>query len=238
MKNNTMKDEIKIEKWMKNLKKTNCPDEYEAKLFLSFFGINIPRTIRISCDSDLNYSEQNSPFVNPVCTTFAIKVCSPDILHKTEEKGVMLNIELADLGIALDKIKQRFPDYDILLEEQVKFTGPEFIIGAVNDPDYGISIMAGAGGIMTEIYQDAGFRLAPCSVKEAERMLDELTISPVLHNYRGIMLDRNKLAMAVSLAGRAALSLGKKFSQLDINPIVFSGKKWVALDASIILNYT
>ena len=233
MKKNKINDEMKIGKWMKSLKKTDCPDEYEAKLFLSFFGINIPRTIRISCDSDLSFSEFNPPFVNPVCTTFAIKVCSPDILHKTEEKGVMLNIELSDLGRELDTIMLRFPGYDILLEEQVQFTGPEFIIGAINDPDYGVSIMAGAGGIMTEIYQDADFRLAPCSVKEAERMLDELTISPVLHNYRGIMLDRNKLAMAVSSAGRAALSLGKKFSQLDINPIVFSEKKWVALDANI-----
>lgn len=231
-----MKYKMKIEKWIKNLKKTDCPDEYEAKLFLSFFGINIPRTIRISCDFDLTFSELNPPFSDSHCTTFAIKVCSPDILHKTEKKGVMLNVELSGLDRALKTIMQRFPSSDILIEEQVQFTGPEFIIGAINDPDYGVSIMAGAGGIMTEIYQDAGFRLVPCSVKEAERMLDELTISPVLHNYRGIILDRNKLAMAVSFAGRAALCLGKKFSQLDINPIVFSENKWVALDANIILN--
>ena len=55
--------------------------------------------------------------------------------------GVMLNIELSDLGRALDTMMLRFPDYDILLKEQVQFTGPEFILGAVNDPDYGVSIV-------------------------------------------------------------------------------------------------
>ncbi len=232
IKNNTMKN--KIDKWMRTLKKPNYPDEYEAKLFLNLFGINIPRTIRISPDSNLTFSESNPPFVNPNSAAFAIKVCSPDILHKTEEQGVMLNIEISRLNSTLDTIMQKFPGKDILLEEQIRFIGTEFIIGAINDPDYGISLMAGAGGIMTEIYQDAGFRLAPCSIKEAERMLDELTISPVLHNYRGIMLDRRKLAMAISATGSAALCLGEKFSQLDINPIVFSYGKWVALDANII----
>ncbi len=167
---------------------------------------------------------------------FAVKVCAPDILHKTEKKGVILNVELSDLDRALDTIRLKFPGKNILVEEQVKFTGPEFIIGAIKDPDYGVAVMAGAGGIMTEIYQDAGFRLAPCPIKEAERMLDDLSIAPILHGYRGIRLDRHELAKTISVVGDVALCLGKKFSQFDINPIVFSNKKWVVLDAKIILD--
>ncbi len=230
-----MKDTIaiRIKNWAENLKKPNCPDEYEAKLFLNFFNINIPQSIRITYGSDIN--EITAYHISKLSQPFAVKVCSPDILHKTEENGVILNIKKSDLKRTLNTIIQKFPGKDILVEEQVIFTGPEFIIGAINDPDYGVSIMAGAGGIMTEIYNDAGFRLAPCSIKEAKRLLDELKIAPVLHNFRGIMLDRDKLAEAISATGRAALSIKDQFSHIDINPIVFSNGKWIALDANIIL---
>lgn len=224
--NDTMKN--KIEKWLKKLTASNAPDEYEAKQFLNLFGMDTPNAIRVPPDSNFNYSLLKPPF--------AVKVCSHDIMHKTEEKAVLLNIGLSELDRALNTIRLRFPGKNILLEEQVQFTGPEFIIGAINDHDYGTAVMAGAGGIMTEIYQDACFRLAPCSIKEAERMLDDLAMAPILHGYRGIRLDRHGLAEAISAAGRAALCLGEKFNELDINPIVFSHGKWIILDAKIILN--
>lgn len=216
-----------IDTWLKQLLHPGCPDEYESKQLLSHFGIHIPGSQRLD--------PREEPGTVSLAPPFAIKVCSPDILHKTEEKGVLLNISGDGLGQAIDEMRQRFPGKPLLVEEQVSFQGPEFIVGALVDPDYGIAVMAGAGGIMTELYKDAGFRLAPCTKEDARSLLDELTIAPVLNGFRGLGLDKGLLAEIVSTAGKAAIELGPCFSQLDINPVVFSGNHWVALDAQIIL---
>ncbi|MEA1967670.1 MAG: acetate--CoA ligase family protein [Thermodesulfobacteriota bacterium] len=220
-------DTIETENWLTSLKKPGLPDEFEAKQFLRLFGISVPDSIRISPGEKVPAVDVNPPF--------AVKVCSPEILHKTEEQGVMLNIKSSEINKAVNLMQLRFPEKDILLEEQIFFKENEFIVGAINDPDYGIAVMAGAGGILTELYRDAAFRLAPCSEQEADAMLDELYAAPLFRGYRGINLDKSMLARIVSIAGNASLSLGEKFSQLDINPIVFSQKGWIALDVKIIL---
>ncbi len=219
----------KSNRWINSLHQANLPDEVESKQFLAGFGIEVPNGIRLNPDSDLAQADRLKP-------PFCLKVLSPDILHKTEENGVLLNINKEKLGLAVKTMRKRFPGRALLLEEMVEFDGPEFILGAIDDPDYGTAVMAGTGGIMTELYKDAGFRLAPLSVTEAERLLDELITAPVLHGYRGAVMNKRMLAKAITVAGEAALSLGRGFSQLDINPIVFSRKKWIALDVKIILN--
>jgi len=93
--------------------------------------------------------------------------------------------------------------------------------------------MVGAGGVLTEIYKDTAFRLAPCSVTDATDMIDELVLSPVFDNFRGMNLDKKKLAQTISQVSRLAHDLGDKLSQLDINPIVFSDGEWIALDVKV-----
>ncbi len=214
--------------WLKSLKTKGMPDEYEAKQLLKKFNIPVPESIRLRPSDPIPSLSFNSPY--------AVKVCSPEILHKTDQGGVLLNIDQNGLDTAISLLKNNFPGTDILIEQQIVIEGPEFIVGAIDDPDYGIAVMAGAGGTLTEIYKDAAFRLAPCTVMEAKDLLDELKIAPVLHGYRGMELDQSLLAKLISSAGTAALSLGRHFNQLDINPVVFSKGIWVALDAAVVLN--
>jgi hypothetical protein len=65
-------------------------------------------------------------------------------------------------------------------------------------------------------------------------MIDELVLSPVFENFRGMTLDKKKLAITISQVARLAHDLGDRLSQLDINPIVFSEGEWIALDVKIV----
>ena len=93
-----------------------------------------------------------------------------------------------------------------------------------------------AGGILTELYKDVAFRLAPCTAKEAHLMLEELTIYPTLRGYRGLSGDADSLADIVAKVAELALQLIREGCQLDINPIVCCRDRWIALDVKAIIS--
>lgn len=216
----------KLELWLKNLGSKKSPDEFDAKQLVKLYSIKVPKGKRLGPEDSLAVDDINPPYV--------IKVCSSDILHKTELQGVMLNNDSESVADNFKIMQDRFANENILVENQTNFMGPEFIIGIIKDPALGHAVMVGAGGVLTEIYKDTSFRLAPCSVNEAKDMIDELVLSPVFENYRGITLDSEKLAKTISKVSRLAHDLGDQLSQLDINPIVFSNGEWVALDVKIL----
>ena len=96
--------------------------------------------------------------------------------------------------------------------------------------------MVGAGGILTEIAPDVVFRLAPLDEKEATRMLTELRIAPVFEGYRGLDLNAGALVCLLVTVGRLAAAWGEALDQLDLNPIVWTGRDWTILDAKLVLN--
>ena len=220
-----MKDKLKM--WFGSFADKNNPDEFDAKQLVKLYSINVPAGKRVSTDEEFNIKNINPPYV--------LKVCSSKILHKTELQGVLLNNNRESVKDNFLKMQQRFPNENILVENQADFAGPEFIIGIIKDPALGHAIMIGAGGILTEIYKDTSFRLAPCSLQEAMDMIDELVLSPIFDNFRGITLDKEKLAATISQVSILAHDLGEQLSQLDINPIVFSKGEWVALDVKVVL---
>ena len=90
------------------------------------------------------------------------------------------------------------------------------------DPVLGPAVMLGAGGILTEIYRDTAFRLAPLDRAEARRMIAALHIAPVFDGFRGLKLDLDRLADLLTTVGRLAVCLKAGFTQLDLNPVVFA----------------
>jgi len=117
----------------------------------------------------------------------------------------------------------------------VPVRGPEFILGALSDPVFGPAVMAGAGGILAELYKDVVFRLAPCTNAEAGRMLSELTIFPVLTGFRGSSMDISDLKKIISLFSQLAAAVTAEGAQLDINPLVWTGDEWLVLDGKAVL---
>ena len=224
-----MNPQITIQEWLEGLQVPGRPDEIEAKELLARYGIRIPAGRR------LKPAEPLEPLPESPAGLWILKVCSPEILHKTEAGGVLTNLGREELAAKVRALRRSFPETDLLVEEQVRYSGPELILGAVVDPALGPAVMVGAGGVLTELYRDVSFRLAPCSLEECLRMLGELAISPVLQGYRGIVMDTDALARTVNRIGCIACDLGEGFRQLDVNPIVFAGNRWVALDARIVL---
>jgi succinyl-CoA synthetase beta subunit len=218
--------EKKLKHWFESLEDKEHPDEFDAKQLVKLYSIKVPQGKRLGPKDLFDVNEINPPYV--------LKVCSSNILHKTELQGVVLNNDNESVQDNFVMIQQRFPNENILVENQSTYMGPEFIIGIIKDPALGHAVMVGAGGVLTEIYKDTAFRLAPCSVNEAMDMIDELVLSPVFENFRGMALDKEKLAITISQVARLAHDLGDKLSQLDINPIVFSNGEWIALDVKVV----
>jgi len=216
-----------LEQWRSGLLIADRPDEYEVKCLLARLGLNVPHGIRVSPGSAAVVPDFPGPFV--------AKVCSAEILHKTELKGVRLNVATGELEGAARDLWRAFPEAPLLVEQMVAFEGPEMIAGGLIDPAFGPAVMVGAGGLLTEITQDAAFRLVPLDEAEALRMLMELKLYPVFEGFRGLRLDPSALARLIVVLGRLVEGLGSRFDQLDLNPVVWAAKGWTILDAKLIL---
>lgn len=218
---------LDISRWMVELKTPQKPDEYEVKKLMKDSGFRVPDGLIVEIGEELELNALLGPYV--------VKVCSSDIIHKSDHGGIILNLDEDELFEAVKSIQDKFPNARILVERMVHYSGTEFIIGSMVDPVYGPTIMCGTGGILTEIYKDVSFRLAPCTAETASEMLDELAIAPILNGYRGISLDKDELAKIISKVSHLVKELGDRFSQMDINPIVYAHDEWVILDGRLIL---
>jgi len=219
---------VNINKWIRSLSCAGRPDEYEVKQLLALTGIAVPRGVRLMPDDKIVEPDFDAPF--------AVKVCSADILHKTDRGGVILGVTQDDLGAAVGDIREKFKGAPVLVEEMLKYSGTEFIVGGLVDSSLGPAVMVGSGGVLTELIKDVSFRLAPCSEAEAQRMINELAVAPLFKGFRGIELDAAALAKIITTVSELEMELGDKFGQLDINPLVNAGGRFVALDAKLILS--
>jgi len=217
-----------LEEWRAALLIAHRPDEYEVKDLLARLGLPVPRGVRLPP----GIREVVPDFPGP----YVAKVCTPEILHKTDRQGVFLNLDQGKLAKAVSDLSHAFPQASILVEQMVAFEGPEMIAGGLMDPDFGPAVMVGAGGLLTEIVQDAAFRLAPLTEAEARRMLAELKIYPVFEGFRGLHLDAAAMARLLVVVGRLVIALGVRFDQLDLNPVVWTAEGWTVLDAKLMLH--
>jgi acetyltransferase len=216
-----------LRKWAGGLLMAGMPDEFEAKALLGHAGIDVPDGVRVAAHDDLD----SLPFSGNA----VVKVCSPELGHKTDVGGVLLNVSPADLPESVDKMRRRFPGKPLLVEQLVRHDGPEMIVGGLIDATFGPVVMAGSGGVYTEMRGDAVFRLAPCSESEARRMVSELEVAPLFDGFRGIRLDATGFARVVARVSGLVARLGKRLDELDVNPVVCADGRWLALDARLTL---
>lgn len=163
-----------------------------------------------------------------------LKVCSPNILHKTDVGGVVLDIPKDELEPEFKKMREKFPN-EKLLVESVQDRRVEVIIGLINDPTFGLTIMFGLGGIYTEVYKDVTFRVVPIKREDALEMMHEIKAAPILEGFRKIKVDRDAILnvlMKVSSLGEKYLD---KIDQMDLNPVFVKEKGAVVVDAKLLL---
>ncbi|MDG6229628.1 MAG: acetate--CoA ligase family protein, partial [Candidatus Thermoplasmatota archaeon] len=140
--------------------------ENEVKELLKSYNIPTTNFAVVRTRDDIDRLQVNFPV--------ALKVCSRNILHKTDVGGVKLNIsDKQELLKEFEGFEKRFPNETFLVDEMAE-KGVEMIIGLVQDPAFGLSIMCGVGGIYTELYKDVSFRVVPIDEYDAKEMIEEI----------------------------------------------------------------
>ncbi|MCB2047375.1 MAG: acetate--CoA ligase family protein [Novosphingobium sp.] len=166
------------------------------------------------------------------------KIASPDIAHKTEAGGVRLGVDPADAGKVHDEIFATARAYDPdariegVLVAPMRSGGAELIVGVTNDPEWGLALTVGTGGVLTELLGDSQTRLLPIDDEEARDMVLSLKGAKLLQGFRGAApADLDAVARAIVAIGDAAAALGPQLAALEVNPLKVSGSEIEALDA-------
>jgi len=165
----------------------------------------------------------------------ALKVCSNKILHKTDVGGVKLGIkDMESLKKEFKKFKKKFPSENLLVD-QMEEKGVEIIIGLVQDPTFGMSIMCGIGGIFTELYKDVTFRVIPIDRYDAKEMVEEIKGKKLLEGFRNIKANKQLVVELLIKISKIGQELTKHIDQMDLNPVFIYEDDLCVVDAKIIL---
>ena len=182
---------------------------------------------------------------NEVGYPVAVKVISPQILHKSEMGGIALNLDSEQsLSDALVRMREHIlnitPTAEIegFLIEQMAPAGMEVIVGMRRDPTFGPLMMFGLGGVYVELFKDVGFGIAPLSPKYAKEMIDMTRAGRLLKGYRGAPgYDLEAVVDAIGRLSQLALD-HPAISEVEINPLLVlpKGNGAKVLDARMILS--
>ena len=168
-----------------------------------------------------------------------LKIASPDIAHKSDIGGVMLNVEGDDAVAAafrriLEAAHARAPRarIDGVLIAPMRERGIELIVGLARDAQWGPVLAVGLGGIWVETLKDVALRVLPVDAAEIRSMLAELRGAKLLEGQRGVApADLDAVALVIARIAHAALCLGPALAAMDVNPLWVKGSHVEALDA-------
>ncbi|HUU64160.1 MAG TPA: acetate--CoA ligase family protein [Dehalococcoidia bacterium] len=211
--------------------------ELESKQILKEVGIN---TTEIKLARTKEEAVSHSKELGfPV----ALKIVSPDILHKTDVGGVKLGLNNEDdVGNAYDgiisMIKKQEPAAKIqgVSVQPMARPATEVIIGMSKDPQFGPVLMFGLGGILVEVLKDVSFRIVPLTKRDAREMIREIKGYPILEGYRGQEPANIAVLEELLLKVSEFVDSRPEIAELDINPIFAYSDGALAIDARVILD--
>ncbi|HDD36388.1 MAG TPA: acyl-CoA synthetase (NDP forming), partial [Archaeoglobus veneficus] len=200
-------------------------NEYEAKKLLEKHNINVVPTYIANSESEALEVAKNLGY--PI----VMKILSDKITHKTEYKGVILDIrndeELINAYRRLSKIEK-----SVTVQKMAR--GFEFSVGISYDKTFGKTIMFGIGGIFVELLKDFTLRILPIDRKDAENMINEIKASKIFYGYRGI--KANKERVIELLLKVSELAKKEPIKQMDLNPVFVNEENYFVADARIVLD--
>ncbi len=212
-------------------------NESDGKALLREYGVDTPVSLVAQEASDV------LAWRGEITPPLAVKLLSKEIVHKSDVGGVMLGVNsLEEAAQAIETMAARpgiaSAEIDGWLIEEMVPRGLEIAVGCLNDPVFGPMVMLGAGGVYIELFRDVSFRLCPITSHDARSMIDETSIGRLLDGFRGgPTYDRERLVaelLKVGGEGGLFMRLHEKFPEVDINPLIFSGDRLVAVDAKFI----
>ena len=206
--------------------------EYESKKLLSLYGIPVARE-KLSRSADEAVSAA-ADLGFPV----VLKACSPELMHKSERGCIELNLRSeGDVRKAYGRIISSVDlELEGVLVQEMVSGQRELVVGLTRDPQFGPCVMLGIGGMMTEVFEDIAFRMAPFGKIEAKDMSEELRFKAIFGAFRRQKpVDMDMLCRILIAVGQIGLELDA-VSELDINPMIITPEgRVVAADALVVL---
>jgi acetate---CoA ligase (ADP-forming) len=213
--------------------------EAQAKAILRAYRFNVvPGEIADSAAQAIEVAER-------IGFPVAMKVASPDVIHKSDMGGVKLNLDSVEAvrdayDLMMLRIRERLPRArleGVYVEKMCK-CGREVILGMTRDAQFGPMLMFGLGGIFVEVMKDVTFHIAPITFDEAMQMLETTRSFALLKGVRGQSgVDLAAIAAALQRISQLATDF-PQIAEMDINPFIVGtlGSESIAADARITLN--
>jgi acyl-CoA synthetase (NDP forming) len=170
-----------------------------------------------------------------------MKVSSPDISHKSDVGGIVINInsdkEAKNAYEAIyANINKRLPEAHIkgvIVQQMIE--GEEVIVGVTHDPQFGAFITFGLGGIYVEVLKDVSYRVAPITSEEAKKMITEIKSYPILLGVRGGRpLDIDSIADVIMRLSQIVQEFDE-LQEIEINPLLVQERGCYAVDALVVI---
>jgi len=205
--------------------------EFEAEDFLKKY-VPVARHVLARSEKEAEHAAQTLGF------PLVLKIISKKLVHKSDVHGVRLAKTKADLKEEyhdLLKIAARNKLHleGILIQEYVR--GESVLLGLKKDMVFGHVFAFGIGGIYTELLKDMSFRICPITDKDAEEMIEELHMKPLLFGYRGKKKIDIEFLKKIMIAVSKIPVKNPDIQEMDINPFVINDKKGAVVDARIVV---
>jgi len=210
--------------------------EPEAKTICIEYGIPVTKfRVAKTAEEAVNIAEE-------IGYPTVLKIVSPDVIHKFDVGGVILNINSREdarnaYNRIVENVKKHKPDAKIngILVQEMAPCSTEVIVGAIKDHQFGPTLMFGFGGTFVEVMKDVAFRIAPINEEDAKEMITEVKAYPILRGYRGQPpLDIDTIAKILLNTSRLVMD-HQEIKELDLNPVMVYEKGAKTVDARIIL---
>jgi 3-hydroxypropionyl-CoA synthetase (ADP-forming) len=212
----------------------NVMTEESAKAILTAYGINVPPYALVSTTQEATDKAKQLGF------PLVAKIVSPDILHKTDVKGVKIGLKSEEeVGRAFDdmygRLSTKYHTKGVILERMVD-PGLEVIVGLQNDPQFGPVIMFGLGGINTEIFKDVTFRVLPITPKDIEEMVEGLRGKTMLKGFRGSEpIEHATISDMLMKISKLGVDAAPYYESVDFNPVILYPHDYFVVDAKMLL---
>ncbi len=212
--------------------------EEEAKKILKYYNFPVVKT------SVANNVDEAVAFSQEMGFPVVLKILSPQIIHKSDAGGVILNVNSPhEVREAFEVLIQRATAYNpnaqiigVTVQPMIEKKGHEIIIGGKTDPVFGPVILFGMGGVGVELFKDYSIGLPPLNTTLIHRMMEETKIYRLLKGWRNApAVDLKKLDETVLMFSQLLVDF-PQIKEIDINPLLINQKDATVLDARIVVD--
>lgn len=223
-------DQTKYDYWRQRLQAETKVTETLASQCLANLGIPMLQSILVGSEKELALAGANVGF------PLVLKTAQPEIDHKSDVGGVVLNIaNQAGLLKAYREMADRLGPKG-MVAPMLQSSGIEMILGISRDSQFGPTVVAGFGGIFAEVLSDVAVLIPPFNATAVKRVLENLSMADLLKGARGASkVDVDSYCEAAARLSEIAVAFSDTLVEVDINPIMLTADGCVGLDALMVL---